>query len=172
MAHEESERFWSEHRKLMQPQSAEEDLERPETSARMAVAIDEPTLSEDLGRLDPDSQAALGLAFDRIRDRGADLSWLIPSSHEQSETEEQQDCVYFCAPPPYGQLGAVCLVDYRGSKPCLLLIATGDLVPVRPWIPTIFELASMRLNRGQEPREVEFVASDEEARKPAEGSWN
>jgi hypothetical protein len=66
--------------------------------------------------------------------------------------EEGQDgtrlkgCVKLYIPQPAGQWGAVLSGDEEATKPALVLVAVGERHPVRPWKPSVYEIAHRRIN--------------------------
>jgi hypothetical protein len=104
--------------------------------------VDE-VLAEDLARCTP---AAIEPMIGALREEGAPREWLRRCAEEGQDGTRLKSCVKLYIPQPAGQWGAVLSGDQEATKPALVLIAVGERHPMRPWKPSVYEIAHRRLH--------------------------
>ncbi len=113
---------------------------------RFEVRVVDEVLAEDLVRCTPAARAAIELMVATLRDDGAPRGWLLRCEEEGQDGTRLKGCVKLYIPQPAGQWGAVLAGDEEATKPALVLVAVGERHPVRPWKPSVYEMAHRRLN--------------------------
>jgi hypothetical protein len=109
--------------------------------------VDEAVLAEDLSRASKAAKAAIEPAIRDLEADGVRVDSLRPCEAEARDGTRLDGCVKHYIPQPDGRWGAVFSIDREASKPALVLLAAGERHPVRPWKPSVYEIAHRRLNR-------------------------
>src|ERR1700751_993658 len=124
---------------------------------RVAVSVDDVVLEEDLAHAPAAGRAAIAPVIDELKSAGIPRSWLKRCQPEGRDGTRLPGCVKIYIPRPDGPWGAVLTGDKLATVPTLTLLATGRRHPAHPWTPSVYAVASRRLNAS--------IAS-EDARKP------
>lgn len=115
-------------------------------SPRFEVRVVDEVLAEDLAHCTSAARAAIESMVETLRDQGAPREWLLRCEEEARDGTRLKGCVKLYIPQPAGHWGAVLSGDKEATKPALVLIAVGERHPVRPWKPSVYEIAHRRLN--------------------------
>lgn len=113
---------------------------------RFEVRVVGEVLTEDLARCTPAARAAIEPMIDTLRNEGAPREWFLGCEEEGQDGTRLKGCVKLYIPQPGGQWGAVLSGDEEAKKPALVLIAVGERHPVRPWKPSVYEIAHRRIS--------------------------
>jgi hypothetical protein len=118
--------------------------ERPEP--RFPVSVDDVLLDEDLAHATAAGRAAIAPVIDKLKTAGVRKSSLKRCQPEGRDGTRLPGCVKMYIPQPDGAWGAVLTGDKLATVPTLVLLAAGHRHPVQPWTPSVYEVASRRLN--------------------------
>jgi hypothetical protein len=118
--------------------------DRPEP--RFAVGVDDVVLEEDLPHATAAGRAAIAPVIEELRSSGVPFSWLKRCQAEGRDGTRLPGCAKIYIPHPDGRWGAVLTGDKLATVPTLVLLAVGLRHPVKPWTPSVYEVASRRLN--------------------------
>jgi hypothetical protein len=111
------------------------------------LRVDERAFVEDLGRASEAARSAIEPAVRRLEADGVAVESLRPCEAEARDGTRLGGCVKHYIPQPDGRWGAVFSIDREASKPALVLLAVGERHPLRPWKPSVYEIAHRRFNR-------------------------
>ena len=110
------------------------------------MRVDDVVLEEDLGHATAAGRAAIAPVVDKLKISGVPKSWLKRCQREGRDGTRLAGCVKMYIPQPDGPWGAVLTGDKLAAVPTLVLVAVGRRHPVQPWTPSVYEVASRRLN--------------------------
>jgi len=128
---------------------------RPEP--RFAVSVDALLLEEDLAHATAAGRAAIAPVISQLKRTGVAKSWLKRCQAESRDGTRLAGCVKVYIPQPGGPWGAVLTGERLTTVPTLVLLAVGQRHPVKPWTPSVYQVAHKRL--------LEIVATDQRGKK-------
>ncbi len=110
------------------------------------VRIADKLLNEDLANATQAARAAIEPVIELLRADGVPVEWLRRCQSEGRDGTQLEGCVKFRIPHPGGPWGAVLRAGQENGAPILVLLAVGVRHPTKQWRPSVYEIASRRLD--------------------------